>query len=168
VRPAELALRPRLARAVIAGLALALALLNVTIPAEANRGASAARAHAARAIGIRDEGQLRFISSSGSQLFDEGSASGSMPGKVRVRFIYNGDPEVTAQFTIDSRYGSISGHAQGRLSNPTSTDPSFRGSLAITAGSGRYAHAYGSGELFGVFYRRNYNLSVQAIATLHY
>jgi hypothetical protein len=47
-------------------------------------------------------------------------------------------------------------------------NPSFRGSLTITGGSGRYAHAGGSGELFGVFYRRSFALTVQAIGKLRY
>jgi hypothetical protein len=117
---------------------------------------------------VRDEGHLRFISSSGSQLIDEGAASGTIPGNVRVRFTYNGNPEVSAQFTIHGHNGSITGHAHGRLSNPTSTSPSFRGTLQITAGTGRYAHAGGNGELFGVFYRRSYGMIVQTIVTLRY
>jgi hypothetical protein len=139
--------------------ALALALLGLAAPGHAS---------AAHVLKVRDEGHLRFISSSGSQLIDEGPASGTMPGNLRVRFTYNGNPEVSAAFTIHGRYGSISGRARGRLNNPTSTSPSLRGSLSITGGSGRYAHASGSGELFGVFYRRSYGLTVQAIATLRY
>ena len=126
------------------------------------------QAVAARTLHVRDEGHLRFLSSSGSQLIDEGPASGTIPGNVRVRFTYNGNPEVFAQFTIRGHHGSIMGHAHGRLSNPTSTSPSLRGSLSITGGSGRYAHAGGGGELFGVFNRRSYGLIVQTIATLRY
>jgi hypothetical protein len=125
-------------------------------------------ASAAHVLRVHDEGHLRFISSSGAELIDEGPASGTTPGEVRVRFIYNGNPEVSARFTIRDRYGTFSGHARGRLSDPTSFSPSFRGSLSITAGSGRYAHASGSGELFGVFDRRSYGITVQTIATLRY
>jgi hypothetical protein len=35
-------------------------------------------------------------------------------------------------------------------------------------GSGRYARASGSGELFGVFHRHGYALVVQAIGRLRY
>jgi hypothetical protein len=128
----------------------------------------AAGASAARTVNVRDEGRLHFAKSSGSQLIDEGHASGTMPGWVKVRFTYNGNPTVFARFTIYAKDGSINGHASGRLSNPTSPSPSFRGSLSITGGSGRYTHASGSGELFGVFYRRSYGLTVQAISTLRY
>jgi hypothetical protein len=40
--------------------------------------------------------------------------------------------------------------------------------MTITGGSGRYAHAHGGGELFGVYYRRSYALTVQAIGKLPY
>jgi hypothetical protein len=127
-----------------------------------------ATANAARTISVRDEGSLGFKSSSGSQIIDEGRAKGTLPGWVKVRLTYNGNPTVYAQFTIYTKGGSINGHATGRVSNPNSMNPSFRGLLTITGGSGRYAHAGGSGELFGVFYRRSFALTVQAIGKLRY
>jgi len=130
--------------------------------------AVAATAVWAGTVSVRDEGRLRFLHSSGAQLIDEGPATGTIPGTVRVRFTYNGAPTVTALFTIHGRDGSISGQGRGRLSSPTSESPSFRGSLSITGGSGRYARARGSGELFGVFYRRSYGLIVQTIGRLSY
>jgi hypothetical protein len=111
---------------------------------------------------------LHYIRSSGSQIIDEGPAKGTLPGVVRVHFTYNGAPTVTATFTILGRGWSISGRGTGRLSSPNTLSPSFRGKLTITSGTGRYAGASGSGELFGVFYRRSYALTVQAIGTLHY
>jgi hypothetical protein len=125
-------------------------------------------ARSARTVKVHDEGHLHFSSSSGSQLIDYGSASGTLPGRVRLHFTYDGSPTVSAQFTISGAGWSIRARAQGRLSNPTSPNPSFRGSLTITGGSGRYAHARGSGELFGVFNRRSYGLTVQAIGKLTY
>jgi hypothetical protein len=125
-------------------------------------------AQAARVLNVYDEGRLRFLKSSGSVIIDEGPATGSFPGKVHVRFTYNGEPTVSAQFTITGTHGSISARASGRLSNPVSLSPSFRGSMKITGGSGRYAHVRGSGELFGVFNRRSYGLTVQAIGKLPY
>jgi hypothetical protein len=134
-------------------------------------GPPGALAHAREASGtvsVRDEGRLRFVSSYGAWLTDEGPVAGTIPGRARVSFEYNGSPAVAARFTIYGRGGSISGRARGRLSSPTSLTPSFRGSLSITGGGGRYAGARGSGELFGVFHRRGYGLVVQAIGTLRY
>ena len=141
----------RTATALFAALALAL-------PA-------AAQAHSRH---VREEGKLRFVKASGSQIIDEGQVHGELPGLARVRFTYNGNPAVSASFTISGHGWSISGRGSGRLSKPNSNTPSFRGKLTITGGSGTYAHASGSGELFGVFNRRSYALTVQAIGTLHY
>jgi hypothetical protein len=117
---------------------------------------------------VKDEGILRFVKSSGSTLIDEGHASGTIPGNVRIRFIYNGNPNVSAQITIYGAHGTIQVRASGRLSSPTNPNPSFSGTLTITGGSGRYRHAHGSGRLYGVFHRRSYSMIVQTQGTLHY
>jgi hypothetical protein len=133
-------------------------------------GAAAAgpQARSAQSVNVKDEGHLRLVRSSGSLLIDEGPASGTIPGKVRVNFIYNGNPTVSAQITIYGHNGVVNAHASGRLSSPTSASPSFEGTLAISGGSGRYAHAHGSGQLYGVFYRRSYAMVVQTRGSLRY
>jgi hypothetical protein len=119
-------------------------------------------------LNVRDEGHLKFLTSSGSEIIDEGAAHGSFPGKVKVHFIYNGNPAVSARFTITGRGGSISGKGNANLSNPTSPAPSFRGAFVVTGGTGRYARIHGGGELFGVFTRRGYGLVVQTVGKLPY
>lgn len=140
-------------RALLAALALALA------------GAQAAQA---RSLNVRDEGRLRFVGAEARALIDTGALTGTLPGQARVRFIYNGSPNVSASFTIRTAAGSIYGSARARLNNPSSPTPSFRGALRIDGGSGRYSHARGSGELFGVFHRHGYGLVFQAIGRLSY
>jgi hypothetical protein len=152
---------PSMGRAGACALAAAFAAaVAASLGAAVSAAASSRRVH--------DEGYLHYIRSSGSQVIDEGRAHGTLPGHARVRFTYNGEPTVHASFTIQGRGWSISGHGSGRLSNPNSSAPSFRGKLTLSGGSGRYAHARGSGELFGVFYRHSYALTFQAIGTLHY
>jgi hypothetical protein len=154
--------------AVIALVLMGLASIGAGIGTSAWGASSPVLARAARVLNVHDEGRLRFLKSSGSVIIDEGPATGTFPGKVHVRFTYNGEPTVTAQFTITGTHGSISARASGRLSDPVSPTPSFRGSMKITGGSGRYAHVRGGGELFGVFNRRSYGLTVQAIGKLPY
>ncbi len=149
-----------------AGLARTAALM--ALAALAALAAGTGSATATRVLNVRDEGHLRFVTSFGSELIDEGPATGTVPGKVRVHFIYNGNPAVSARFEIYGHSGSISGRANARLSNPTSPHPSFRGAFQVTGGSGLYAHIHGSGELFGVFDRRGYGLVVQTIGKLPY
>jgi len=151
---------------------VALLVLTVGATTLAGIGTSGATgqvvARAAHSVSVKDEGRLKLVKASGSVLTDEGPATGTVPGRVRVRFIYNGDPSVSAQITIYGYAGTILAHGSGRLSNPTSSSPSFKGTLAISGGSGRYASARGGGEMFGVFYRRSYAITVQTRGVLHY
>jgi hypothetical protein len=147
-------------------LALAACGAGMGAPAWASDRAAATRS--TKVVSVRDEGRLHYIHSSGNEIIDEGRASGTLPGSVRAYFTYDGEPTVTARFEIYGPGWSISGHGTGRLSNANSTSPSFRGSLTLSGGSGRYAHAHGSGEMFGVYDRRSYGLTVQTIGSLHY
>jgi hypothetical protein len=151
-----------------ATLTLAASCLLLAPGAGANGKSRPITARTASMLNVRDEGHLRFVHASGSAILDEGAVSGTLPGSVRVRFVYDGEPDVSAQFTITAHGGSISARGTGVLSSPTSPTPSFRGRLSVTGGSGRYAHIHGSGELYGVYNRRSYGLTVQAIAKLPY
>jgi hypothetical protein len=127
-----------------------------------------ASAQATRTLDVRDEAQLHFVKASGSDIIDEGHATGTFPGWVKVRFTYNGEPTVSAELTIYASAGTIRARGSGRLSSPVAANPSFRGHMRAAGGSGRYARVRGSGELFGVFHRRNGGLIVQAIGELSY
>ena len=162
MRPARLTLTIAIAAA------LGIAGANPAASESSARPAREAAAHTARVVSVRDEGHLRFVDANATVIVDEGSVSGTLPGRARVNFTYNGSPTVTARFAIRTSGGTLYGRASCRLHNPTSPAPSFRGALQITGGSGRYAHARGSGELFGVFHRRGYALVVQAIGRLRY
>jgi hypothetical protein len=148
--------------------ALTASWLLLAAAAGARSPVGLSRAHAASVLNVHDEGHLRFVHASGSTIIDEGSVTGTFPGSARVRFVYDGEPDVSAQFTISGHGGTISAHGTGRLDSPTSPSPSFGGHMTITGGSGRYAHIHGGGELFGVYYRRSYALTVQAIGKLPY
>jgi hypothetical protein len=149
-----------LASAILCGCAL--------LASAATRSEARVSARAAGSLNVKDEGALHFVKSSGSTIIDEGRATGTIPGDVRIHFVYNGNPNVSAQITIYGQHGTIDVRGSGRLSSPTNPNPSFSGTLSITGGSGRYSHASGSGKLYGVFHRRSYGMIVQAQGTLHY
>lgn len=144
---------PRLTLRALAGAGAALAL-------------AAAGAQAARSVNVNDTGRLHLRHASGSVLYEEGPTSGTLPGSAKVRL--NVGETVTASFTIYPRSGgAIEGrgsatlHSSGRYS-------SFGGSLSVTGGTGRYAHARGAGSLYGTIERRTDQVTVQTIGTLHY
>jgi hypothetical protein len=151
-----------------AGAIAAAALASSLCATLALSAQASPRARAARSMSVKDEAKLHFVHSSGPTLSDEGLARGTLPGRVKISFTYTGSPTVGSQLTIYSSAGSIRARASGRLSSPTSPTPSFKGSMFVTGGTGRYSHAGGGGTLYGVFYRRSYALVVQAQGSMHY
>ncbi len=121
---------------------------------------------AARALNAIDTAHLHYMSSSGSLLFEEGSASGTIPGKMQVHCEVG--PTLTASFTIFVRgAGAIDGRGTAKA-HGSGVYESFAGTLTVTGGSGRYAHARGHAGLYGVFDRRTYGLTVQTTGRLSY
>jgi hypothetical protein len=147
------------------GTALALAAAGAHVASAAARAPILARA--ARTLKVNDTGYLHLLHASGSILSEVGSVSGTLPGAASVRLDVG--ETVTATFTIHVRgggsivgHGSASLHSSGRYS-------SFGGTLSVTGGSGRFAHAHGAGKLYGVIERRSDSLTVQTReGTLHY
>lgn len=126
------------------------------------------KGRAAHVVSVKDEGHLHLVSSSGSNLVEEGPVSGTIPGRARVNF--NVGPTVYASFTIYVKGGgSISGRGHGAL-HSTSAYSTFGGSLYVTHGTGRYAHAHGNGGLYGAINRRSssYPMTVQTTGKLYY
>jgi hypothetical protein len=164
----------RRARRATAVLGIALLAFAGVLAAAADSRSPAARApattapsaRAARTVNVKDEGHLHSVRNSGSELLEEGPVSGTIPGKVRVNF--NIGATITATFTIYATGGgSISGRGSGAL-HSTGTYSTFGGSLTVTNGTGRYAHAHGKGGLYGAINRKTYALTVQTIGKLSY
>ncbi len=120
---------------------------------------------AARTLNASDEAHLHLIHASGSQLIEEGRATGAIPGTVKASFTV--EATVAGTFTIYTRGGSITGRGSGTLRG-TGTYASFGGSLTVTGGTGRYKHAHGSGGLYGTVNRRTEALVVQITGHLSY
>ncbi len=164
---ASVSTRTRLLLAMVLLAATAYAAMTLATGSTLAHAAGAnAEARAAGTLNVKDEGHLHLVHESGSELVEEGSATGTLPGTVRVRF--NVGATVSAQFTIYAHGGgSISGHGSGSL-HSTGTYATFGGSLAVTGGSGRYRHAHGSGGIYGAINRRTYAITVQTIGKLSY
>jgi hypothetical protein len=140
----------------------ALAALLGVLAAGALLAPGPAAAHSLRAT---DTAHLHYVSASGSLLFEEGQASGTLPGSMRVHFDVGAT--ISGSFTIYTRGGSIRGHGEAKP-HGAGVYESFAGTLVVTGGSGRFAHAHGRTGLYGTFDRSNYALLVQTTGTLSY
>lgn len=121
--------------------------------------------HDARALSVDDTGHLRLLKAFGSVLLEEGAATGTLPGLAKVRLLVGST--VIASFTIQTKYGTIYGSGRAAL-HSSGRYASFGGSLSVDHGTGSYAHAHGSGKLYGVIDRRTSALTVQTVGTLSY
>lgn len=124
------------------------------------------RAHSTRVLNATDTAHLHYIHSSGAQLVETGSATGTLPGRMKANISIGAT--FGGSFTIytsggDSVHGQVSAAPHG-----SGTYESFRGSLTVTGGTGRYAHAHGHADLYGVFDRKTYALVVQTTGRITY
>jgi hypothetical protein len=122
-------------------------------------------AHAARALRATDTAHLHYVSASGSLLYEQGTVTGTLPGSMRVHFDVGAT--IGGTFTIYTRGGSIKGHGEA-TPHGSGVYESFAGTIVVTGGTGRYAHARGHTGLYGTFDRDNYALLVQTTGTLSF
>jgi len=101
---------------------------------------------------------MHLVSAEGATLFEEGTVTGALSGTIKADL--QAGTSLSARFTIQTRYGSISGqghataHGSGRYT-------SFAGTFTATKGTGRYAHVRGHGGLYGVVDRRTDAVTIQ-------
>jgi hypothetical protein len=154
------------------GIAPLSVLASATLLASASAAARASTrppaAHAAHALKATDTAHLYKVSVSGSDLIEEGKATGTLPGKMRA--IVNIGATISGTFRISVRgVGTITGHGTA-TPHGSGRYESFKGSIVVTGGTGRYAHARGETGLYGTFDRESedYALVIQTTGTLSY
>jgi hypothetical protein len=123
------------------------------------------QARAARTLQASDTAKLRYIKHSGSQLLEEGTAQGDLPGSMRATCSLGAT--FTASFTIYTHGGTIQGHGTA-TPHGTGLDEHFTGTLIVIGGTGRYTHAHGHAGLSGTFNRRTYAITLQTSGSLAY
>jgi hypothetical protein len=145
----------------IASIALAISGQSGTVLASSQHPA-----RTARALNATDTAHLHYIrENADSTLIEEGTAKGGLPGKVKAHMSV--EAKVAATFTITTRFGSLTGHGSGIL-HSSGEYASFGGSMTVTSGTGRYAHAHGHGGFYGTINRSTYATTVQTTGTLSY
>lgn len=146
------------------GLLALVTLWCLTTTAAAERRIDA---HAARTLSADVTAHLHLVRSSGAEITEQGTVSGSLSGTVKGSF--NVGATVTGSVTLYVHgAGSINGHGSGSLHNGHGGYESFGGSLTITGGSGRYRHAGGKVGFYGSINRRTDAMVVQTRGAIHY
>jgi hypothetical protein len=143
------------------------ALVTLSAPTALYATPRSPLARAARTISATDEADLHYVRrrSSESHLFEEGTARGTLPGSVHAECHLGA--AISANVTIYTEGGTIHGHGSA-TPHASGIYESFAGTLVITGGTGRYAHARGRAGLYGLFNRRTYSLTVQTTGSLSY
>jgi hypothetical protein len=124
-------------------------------------------AHAAKSLNVTENAALHLVRRSGSTLYESGTATGTLPGRVTAVFDV-GITKVTGSVTFYPRNGgSLTINVLG---HPTSAgvNARFAGSLAVRRGTGPFKNAVGSGTFEGTVNRRTWAATVTARARLTY
>lgn len=140
--------------AVAATVSLAAGWASGTLAPSASQ-ARAAVASGARVLSLNENGSMHLTSKHGFTLNEQGFASGTVRGTIYVHLSIVSSSRVIAELSIYPSGGSIT--AQGGASyRKESTSARFSGSMSIERGTGKYAHARGSGLSFsGTIQRSN-------------
>jgi hypothetical protein len=144
--------------------AAAVLALFVSLPSSPIAQAHA-RATTARSERLAITAHLQYVDAKGSYLIEKGSASGPLAGPVNARLRVAAD--ISGSFTFYPRGGTISGSGVGTL-HESGRYASFGGTVTVLGGTGRYAHARGSGRLYGVYNRDTLAVTIQTTGSLSY
>ena len=150
-------MRTRSSRAV--GLAGAAALASVLAGGAAQASGHSTRV--ARTISLNETGRLHLTSNHGFTLNEQGSASGTIRGKIYLHLRISSTNHVTAEVNIYLSGGSLTGYASANYHVAGAT-ASFSGTMSIARGTGGYRNARGSGLGFnGTIARSNDAVTVR-------
>ncbi len=137
-------------------------LVSIILAAAAILGPASA---SARMISGADSAHLHLLHQNESLLFEEGRATGVLPGRMSAQLTVA--QQYSGTCTIYTNGGSVTGHG---VATPHGTGrfQSFRGTLTITGGTGRFRGAHGRTGLYGTFDRRTFSLVIQTTGNFSY
>jgi beta-xylosidase len=118
-------------------------------------GASAAKS-------VREHVDLKLVKRTGASRFvHSGTASGTFAGSVRSTITIEHSVVLHGTVTIVTSAGSVRMKVDGRARS-LSLRTKFDGTAVITGGTGRYAHAKGTGRFTGVVNRSSWHATLDA------
>jgi hypothetical protein len=131
-------------------------------------GARVAEGQAARATAVREHVVLKLVKRTGSTGFQHsGRAAGTVSGSVRSRITLTHSVVMRGTVTITSGRSTLRLKVDGRARS-IALRSKFTGAASIAGGSGRYAHASGSGSFTGVVNRSTWAVTIDASGSFSY
>jgi hypothetical protein len=147
----------------LAALAVCVSVILSYASADAR---NPAHAHAARTVSGNDNAALHLVHDNGSTLYEEGRASGSLPGTVHA-WLHVG-ATFYGHFVFYGRPGAIIGQGSAKSHQGHYPYVSFSGIANITGGTRRYIHVRGKLGFYGVLNRESSAVQMQTRGSLTY
>jgi hypothetical protein len=124
--------------------------------------------HAANSMTVREHVTLKLVKRTGSTGFQHtGRATGTVSGSVRSRITLTHSVVMRGTVTITTGRGKLRLKVDGRARS-IGLRSKFSGSATIAGGSGRYAHADGTGTFSGVVNRSTWAATLDASGSFRY
>jgi hypothetical protein len=136
-------------------------------PSGAASGSSGPAATAARTQSFNISSTLHLVGKPGHVLNEQGTFSGTQSGTIAIRFTSVTSTSGEASFVAYPSGGSVSGRTSTR-GQVVGAHVYFSGSMTITGGTGKWAHASGRGLGFsGVVDRQNFHATTHMTGTIN-
>jgi len=124
------------------------------------------RARTAHVINGNDNATLHLVHANGSTLYEQGQASGSLPGVIHAWLDIGA--KFSGRFVFYTGSGTISGDGAAKSHQGRYPYVSFSGIADITSGTHHYIHTRGSLGFYGVLNRESDVVQFQTRGTLTY
>jgi hypothetical protein len=117
---------------------------------------------------VKEHIDLVLVKKSGTTKFEhKGRASGTLVGTVRSQITITHSVVLGGTVTITTRTGKVRMIVNGRARS-LGLRTKFTGKAVIAGGSGRYAHAKGTGQFTGVVNRSSWHATIDATGSFGY
>ena len=131
-------------------------------------GVAATSAPAASSMKVTEHVALKLVKRTGASKFEHtGRATGTVAGSVRSVTVLSHSVVLHATVTINTRRGKLRLKVDGRA-RTLELRTKFNGTATIDGGTGRYAHARGTGTFAGVVNRLTWAATIDSSGSFTY